>query len=163
MNLTLKHGIVLGLFVVAWTFIMGIAGWHTHPTLHALFWIVMLIQIVVVVIGLKENAAGATYGSQVKAGTMISLFAGVIIFVGSYIFTSVVFPNYFNELRVEGEELFRSQGKSDSEIKDLLDAQAPMQNSFMQALFGFIGTVVTGLIVSLVAGAFLKEKKSEPA
>jgi hypothetical protein len=158
MNLTLKYGILLGALVVAWTFIMGIAGWHTHPTLQALFWVVILIQIVVVVLGLKARAADATYGSQVKAGTMMSLIAGVVIFIGSYIFTSVVFPNYFEELRMAGEEWFRSQGKPEAEIKALLDAQAPMQTSFMQALFGFIGTFLTGLIISLIAGAFLKSK-----
>ena len=158
MNPTVKTGVLLGLLVVAWTFIMGITGWYKHPTLLNLFWLVILIQIVVMIWGLKGAARGATYGSQVKAGTMMSVIGGVIIFCGSLIFTSVVFPHYFEELRTVGEELLKSQGKTESEVKNLLDAQAPMQTSFMQALFGFIGTLVTGVIVSLIAGAFLKGK-----
>lgn len=158
MNLTVKSGVVLGLAVVAWTFIMGITGWYKHPTLLNLFWVVVLIQIIIMVWALKGTAAGATYGSQVMAGTMMSLIAGVIIFCGSILFTAVVFPQYFEELRTVGQEVLKSQGKTEAEVKALLDAQAPMQTSFWQAFFGFIGTLVTGVIVALIAGAFLKRK-----
>jgi len=160
MNLTVRSGVVLGLAVVAWTFIMGITGWYKHPTLLNLFWVVILIQIVVMIFGLKATSAGATYGSQVKAGILMSVIGGVIIFCGSMIFTSVVFPHYFEELRRVGEEVLKTQGKTESEVKVLLEAQAPMQTSSMQALFGFIGTFVTGLLVALSAGAFLKGKSA---
>jgi len=76
----------------------------------------------------------------------------------SHLFTSVVFPNYFAELRALGEEMMRAEGKAATDVKAILDAQAPMQTSFMQALFGFIGTMVTGFVVSLIAGASLKKK-----
>jgi len=163
MNLTVKSGIVLGLAVVAWTFIMGITGWYKHPTLLNLFWVVILIQIVIMVWGLKGTAAGATYGSQIKTGTIMSLIAGVIIFCGSIVFTTVAFPHYFEELRTVGQEVLKSQGKSEAEITALLDAQAPMQTSFWQAFFGFIGTLITGVIVALIAGAFLKGKPATNA
>jgi hypothetical protein len=161
MNHTVKTGVILGLLVVTWTFIMGITGWYKHPTLLNLFWLVIIIQIVVMIWGLKGTAAGATYGSQVKAGTMMSVIGGIIIFCGSIFFTSVVFPHYFEELRTVGMEVLKSQGKTESEVKALLDAQAPMQTTFMQALFGFIGTLVTGVIVSLITGVFLKGKPKE--
>lgn len=163
MNLTVKSGIVLGVAVVAWTFIMGITGWYKHPTLLNLFWVVILIQIIIMAWALKGTAPGSTYGSQVKAGTVMSLIGGVIIFCGSMLFTAVVYPNYFEELRTVGQEVLRSQGKSDAEVTAVLEAQAPMQTSFWQALFGFIGTFVTGVVVSLIAGAFLKGKPATEA
>ena len=54
--------------------------------------------------------------------------------------------------------MMRAEGKAATEIKAILDAQAPMQTSFMQALFGFIGTMVLGFVFSLIAGAALKKK-----
>jgi hypothetical protein len=159
MNSTLKAGILLGILVSAWTYIMGITGWYKSPVLMNLFWVVILIQIGVLVWGLRLTAVeGRSYWGQVKAGTLISLIGGVMIFCGSYLFTSVVFPNYFVEIRALGEEMLKAKGMSDIQIKAALDAQAPMQTSFMQALFGFIGTVLTGPIVSLVLGLFLKKK-----
>jgi hypothetical protein len=39
----------------------------------------------------------------------MSLIGGVIIFFGSMLFTSVVFPDYFTELRQLGEETMRAR------------------------------------------------------
>jgi hypothetical protein len=159
MTFNMKAGLVLGILVSAWTYFMGITGWYKDPALLNLFWIVILIQIGVLVWGLRLAAAeGKNYGSLIAGGTIISLIGGIIIFCGSYLFTSVVFPTYFDELRTLGEQMLKAQGQTDDQIKAALDAQAPMQTSFMQALFGFIGTVVTGPIASLVIGAFVKKK-----
>jgi len=159
MNSTMKAGLVLGLLVTVWTFLMGVTGWYRDPVLLNLFWVVIVIQIGVLIWGLKITSnEGKSYWSQVGAGTMMSLVGGVIIFLGSILLTSVVFPNHFAELRALGEEMMRAEGKAATEIKAILDSQAPMQTTFMQALFGFIGTMVTGFVVSLIAGASLKKK-----
>jgi hypothetical protein len=161
MKSIMKAGLVLGILVSAWTYVMGITGWYRHPVLSNLFWLVILIQVGVLVWGLRLTAGeGRNYWGQVRAGAMISLIGGIIIFGGSYLFTSVVFPNYFAEIRALGAEVLKSQGMSEAQIRSALDAQAPMQTSFMQALFGFIGTVVTGPIVSLILGLFLKKKEA---
>lgn len=161
MKPTVKAGLVLGILVSAWTYVMGITEWYRHPTLLNLFWLVILIQIGVLVWGLRLTAReGKSYWGQVGAGAMISMIGGIVIFCGSYLFTSVVFPNYFIEIRALGEQMLKSQGMADAQIKTTLDAQAPMQTSFMQALLGFIGTVVTGPIVSMILGIFLKKKEA---
>jgi hypothetical protein len=103
------------------------------------------------------TAAGATYGGQVKAGVMISAFGAVIIFFGSLLFTTVLFPNYFEEVREAGRQLYLSQGMTEEQIAAALDAQAAMQTPFMQAITGAVMTVVTGLVVSLVLAAFLRK------
>lgn len=164
MNSTVKAGIVLGILVSAWTYLTGITGWYKDPVLYNLFWVVILIEIGVLIWGLKLTAKeGKTYWPQVGAGTLMALIGGVIIFAGSYFFTSVVFPNYFSEMRTLGEEMLKAQGKAEAEIKSVLDAQAAVQTSFMQALMGFIGTLVTGFVVSLIAGAIWRKKDAAPA
>jgi hypothetical protein len=75
------------------------------------------------------------------------------------LFTTVVFPEYFNDLRKVGEEVLRTQGMSEGDIKTALDTQAQMQTPFIQALSGFIGTLATGLVVSLIVGAFVRKKE----
>jgi hypothetical protein len=159
MSTTVKAGLVLGVLVSVWTYIMGVTGWYKDPALLNLFWFVILIQVGVLVWALRLAAAeGKDYWGLVKAGTLISLLGGVIIFCGSYLFTSVVFRRYFSDIRTLGEALLRAKGMSDTQIREALEAQAAVQTSFMQALFGFIGTVVTGPVVSMILGVFLKKK-----
>jgi hypothetical protein len=124
-----------------------------------MFWVVILIQIVVLVWALRDTAAGgARYGTQVWNGTLISLIGGVIIFASSMLFTTVFFPQYFEELRQIQGQMLKQAGQSDAEITAVLDAGAATATPFYQALLGFIGTVVTGVVISAVAGAFLRKK-----
>ena len=159
MNLIIKVGVVLGLLVSLWTFTMGFTGWYKNPRLVSLFFMVIPIQIAVLVWGMKRAARGArTYLGIAAGGTLMSVIGGVIIFLGSLLFTMVVFPNYFEELRTMGAEMMRTQGLSETEITARIHNAARFQNSFMQAFFGFLGTVVTGLISSLVIAAFVRKK-----
>lgn len=154
-----KAGIVLGVLVVIWMFVIGFTGWYKDPVLLNLFYVVILIQIGVLIWGLRVTAReGRTYGGQVGAGMLISLIGGIIIFFGSILFTSVVFPDYFEEVRRAGEEVMRARGMSETDIQTYLDQQAAMQTPIINALTGFIATLVTGLIVSLVTAAFLRRK-----
>jgi hypothetical protein len=159
MGITVKSGIVLGVLVGAWTFVMGFTGWYKDPVLLNMFWAVIVIQIVLLLWALRQTAsAGARYGAQVWNGTLLSLVGGVIIFASSLIFTTVFFPQYFDELRQIQSQMLKQAGQSDAEIKAVLDAGAATATPFYQGLFGFIGTVVTGVVVSAVAGAFLRRK-----
>jgi hypothetical protein len=106
---------VLGLLVVAWTFVMGFTGWYKEPTLLNLFRVVIPIQICVLAWELAKTAAeGRAYGGQVAAGTLSSVIASVLILAGSMIFTTILFPQYFQELEAVGREVLRSLGKTDA-------------------------------------------------
>jgi hypothetical protein len=164
MKSILKTAVVLGLSCIAWQLVMGLTGWYLHPVLLNLFWVVILIQTGVMIWGLRQTAAeGRAYGGQVGAGVLMSVFGGVIIFLGSLLFTTVLFPHYFGDIRRVGEEVLKAKGMSEADIKTQLDAMAPMQTSFMSALSGFLGTVVTGLVISLIAAAFIRKKETTPA
>ena len=161
MKSILKTAVALGLTCMAWQLVMGLTGWYLHPVLLNLFWIVILIQIGVMVWGLRLTAAeGRTYGGQVGAGVLMSVFGGVIIFFGSLLFTTVLFPHYFEDIRRVGEEVLKAKGMSDAAVKAQLDLQAPMQTPFITALSGFFGTVVTGVVISLITAAFIRKKET---
>ncbi len=89
---------------------------------------------------------------------MLSLVAGVIIASGSLVFTTVAFPSYFADLQAAQTEMLKAQGLSDDQIRTQVAAAAAMQTPVMNALSGFIGTVVTGVIVAAIAGAVWRKK-----
>ena len=159
MNTIVKGGLLIGILCAAWTFIMGFTGWYKDPSMMMAFYVVILLQLVVLVWGLKQTAAqGKTYGGQVGAGTLMSLVGGVIIILSSLLFTMVVFPDYFAELRTVQAEILKASGKSDAAIAAEVEMAAPFQTPWIQALMGFIGTIFTGVIGSLIIGAFYRKK-----
>jgi hypothetical protein len=159
MNVIAKHGVLLGILVVVWTFVMGFTGWYKHPALLNLFWAVILINIAVVVLGLRQTAEqGRRYGGQIGAGVMIGLIGGVLIVVGSLVFTTVAFPDYFDELRAIQEERLVASGMPDDQIAMTLDMMEKTQTPVFQAISGFVGTVLTSLVTSLIAAIFIRKK-----
>lgn len=164
MNTIVKAGIALGVLVEIWTYVMGFTGWYKDPKLASLFWVVVAIEIAVLLWALKRTAAeGRGYGGQIGAGTLVALIGGVFIVAGSLVFTTVVFPHYFQDVAALQETTLRAAGKSEAEVQQVMAMVAKTQTPAMQAFFGFCGTLVTGIIVSAIIGAFFRGKPSPPA
>ncbi len=158
MTIPIRAGVLLGVLCVLWTFVMGFTGWYKDPVMLNLFFLVILFEIAVIVWALRQTAPNATWGGQVLNGLTISVVAGVIVFVGSLLFTMVAFPSYFTDIQAAQTEWMRAAGMEEAEIQSQVTAAAGMQTPLMNALSGVVGTVVTGLVVSAIAGAFLRKK-----
>ena len=155
---TLRAGVILGLSVAAWTFIMGFTGWYKHPSLLFLFWLVVPMQIGILLWTLRAMAPTSGYGRQVWNGVSSSLLGSMIIYASSILFTTVVFPHYFQDLEALGRQIMARQGLSPAQIEAAVRAQAPMQTPRASAMAGAIGTVVTGFFTSVVAALWLRKK-----
>ncbi|MDP2874778.1 MAG: DUF4199 domain-containing protein [Holophaga sp.] len=158
MNPTLTAGLLLGILVSAWSFIWVSVGWHRDPATFPLFWMVMPIQIVVVIWGLRKTAPHTGYGRQVVLGVAISVLGSLIIFGGSLLLTTVVFPSYFQDLERIGRMKMAQDGLNLARIDELIRAQAPWQKPLPAAFSGVFGTWVTGLLTSLIAAVWLRRK-----
>jgi len=159
MKAIVKYGLWIGVLCVIWTFVMGFTGWYKHPTLLNLFWLVVVIEIAFLIVGLRETAAaGNRYWQQVAAGTGMAAVAAVIIFCGSLLFTSMVFPEYFGQMQAMQAEMMRTAGRTEAEISTAMDMARTMQTPLINAISGAIGTLATGLVASLVIAAFCRQK-----
>ncbi|MGV8039567.1 MAG: DUF4199 domain-containing protein [Thermoanaerobaculaceae bacterium] len=158
MSPQLKGGLAIGIGCVAWTFVMGLTGWYTHPALLNLFWVVVVIEIAALVWGLGLTSGLKRYWGQVGAGTVMSVIGAVVIFCGSLLFTTVAFPNYFAELRAVQEQMLQARGLAADEVARQVAAAAAFQTPLVQALMGAVGTVVTGFVASLVIAAFRRAR-----
>ena len=163
MNLTVRAGLVLGALVVAWTFLMGYTGWYKDPVLLNLFWIVVLIQIIVLLWALTKTATVNGFGRQLLTGTLISAIASVPIFLGSLLFTMVTFPEYFTELAAVQEEMLRKADRTEAEIKTALELSSQGATPMAQAIAGVIGTMLTGIFVSAMIAVFHRRRGGSPA
>jgi hypothetical protein len=152
-------GLLIGVLCAIWTFVMGFTGWYKDPDKAGAFFLVVLIEVFGLIWGLRRTAAqGRTYSGQVVAGTLMSIIAGVIIVIASLLFTSVAFPDYFQELEASYRAMLAAQGKSEAEIATEIAAWSAAQTPMTQAMNGFIGTFVTGVVVSAVAALWIRAR-----
>jgi hypothetical protein len=159
MNPILSAGLLIGVLCSAWTFVMGFTGWYNDPALANVFFAVILIEIGGLIWGLRRTAAqGRAYGGQILAGTMMAVVAGVIIIVSSLVFTTIVFPDYFNEVERTYRATLQQQGKSEADIAAAVQASAASGTPMAQAMGGFVGTLVTGIVASAVIAIFVRRR-----
>jgi len=130
----LSTGIVIGVLCAIWTFVMGFTGWYKDPALANAFFLVIPIEIAGLAWGLKRTASEErTYRAQVVAGTLMAVVAGVIIIASSLAFTMAAFPDY---LRAR-----------------------PSSTPMGEAMSGFIGTLVTGILASAVIAIWARDTR----
>lgn len=159
-NTIVTGGIALGLAVAAWTLVMGFSGLYRHPTLNALFFVVVPIQIGILLWALRRTRdAGRGFGGQVMAGTMLSVIAAPIVFAQSMLFTKVIFPSYFSDLRGVHEKILRDRGLDEAAVAQALEQAAASQTSFGNAIAGAIATIMTGLFMSAIIAIFVRARR----
>jgi len=159
----LRTGLILGILVVLWTFVMGFTGWYRHPSLFFLLWLAIPLQIGVLVLMLRSTALSEGYLRQVQNGVGASVIASAVIFVGSLLFTLVVFPSYFAEMEALGRLKMAQQGFSAEQIEAVMKAKGPMQTSLGRAFSWALGTWITGLFTSLLAAGKYHRRRTPMA
>lgn len=164
MGTLVKYGLILAVGVVVWMFVMGFTGWYKHPLLVNLFFLVIPFQAFLIVQALKETARqGAGYGAQIGAGVAISSIAAILIFGASIFFTTVAFPSYFADIHAMQEQLMRQAGASEEEIAEILAKAEREYTPMGQAIQGFVGTVITGLVTAAIAGRWIRHRPEKVA
>jgi hypothetical protein len=135
MNPILKTGLVTGVLCAVWMFVFGMAGWYRDPATAKLFFFAAAIEVGALIWGLRQTAReGRSYAAQVVAGTMMAIIAGVVIVGASLIFTTVVFRDAMAVTR----------------------AVDPAATPMSEALNGFIGTLITGILGSAVIALWIR-------
>ena len=159
MHPILSAGLLIGVLCGIWTFVMGFTGWYKDPAMVSVFFVVILIEIGGLFWGLRQTAAeGRTYGGQVVAGTLMAVVAGVVIIASSLLFTMVAFPDYFAELEAMQRQMLAAQGRSAAEIEAEVAAGKVAATPMANAMAGFIGTLVTGIIASAVIAIWVRAR-----
>jgi hypothetical protein len=157
MQPTMRAGFAIGILCGIWQLIMATTGWITSPNRMSLFYLVIVIQVAVLIWGMRQSAAEKSYGGQVLTGTAMSAVAGVFLFAFSLLLTTVLFPDLISEMRAAQAEVLREAGRTEAEISTRLRFQTPL----IQAAMGLAGTVITGILASLVIAAFAHKRSGD--
>lgn len=151
-------GAVLGICAVAWTYVMGITGWYLDPEKLYLFWVVIAMQVVVLGALLARTRPGRSYGAQVGMGMVTSAVGAVVLFIGSLVFTMVLFPHYFEDLLAVQEAMIRAEGLSEEKVTEMLEAARASRTPTGHAFAGFMGTLGVGVVASLLLALGIRDR-----
>ena len=159
MNASVKAGVILAVLVTVVSAIVMATGLHQHFMLFGLITILVyiLLNIVLVYMTLNKSAADNSYGAQLMSSAVLGLVGGVLIFIGSWVLLSMVFPDALAEIRDSAIAFMENSSMSEDMIEEQmvkLDSATPVS----QSLPGLIGTFTTSVVVGAIVAIFKRKK-----
>ncbi|MCY3860196.1 MAG: DUF4199 family protein [Gammaproteobacteria bacterium] len=159
MDIPIKYGLVLGVIVAALGFILGISGLHTNEMAPLGFVIVAtIINVLIVVLAVRRLAPASNWVQQVGNGLVLGLVAAVIVFLGSWLMTAVILPDYYAEFAEAARARVVAAGVAAEEIEAAvaMATGTPVGSAFQ----GAVGTVITSVVVAAITGIFNRAEKN---
>lgn len=158
MDSAIKWGIILALAVSLFSAIWVLAGMHTSlPAAMGYLGVVILLNIVAVILALRESASRNGYGGQLASGLVLGMVGGGVIFLTSFIMLSFVFPGAIPDQVAAFKTTYAAMPVTEDQKQILIDSLAtvtPVSSAFQ----GAVGTLFTSVIAGAITGAFLRKK-----
>jgi hypothetical protein len=152
--------------------VVYLLGLHSDPTKlgtgQAIQMVLGLaVGIACIVLGTKELRATVppaeefSYGRALGAGVMITLFAAAFGIISNLLYMQFINPG-MTEVAVQAQiAKWESMGMSGAQIERAEGMMRTMMSPALSMVFGFLGGMLFGTIISLISAAFLKRPASE--
>lgn len=165
-SIAIKYGVIGGLVSIIVFVVQDFAGIAGNPDVA---WIPTVVSIVIFA-GIifvaqndyKKNGDGfLNYGEGLGLGTLVSLVAGIISSIFTYIYVSFINTAFVENIRQQQIQAMEEQGMSDVQIEQGMKMAENFSGPTAMLIFGIIGSVFFGFIVSLIISAFTKNARPE--
>lgn len=165
-KIALNYGLLLGLASIAFSVVTYVIGVHLERP-----WWVSVVSIIIttlfVVYGIKafkkDNGGYLSLGEAIKTGLAISLIAGILGVLYSFIFMNYIEPDTTAQiLEMTREQMYEQNPNMTEEQAEMaLSMTKTFTSPGIMAAFGIIASLFFGFIISLIAGLVMKQPKPE--
>jgi len=161
------YGLVISVINFAYTLILYLMGFHGEKFEQGtwLGYFGILITIFGLYFAVRESRKEVleiprdfTYGSGFKASFLTVIFIAIGAAIFTYIYGAYINPEMVDHVIEIQKQKMIEQGRPDEMIQGMENATRGMMKPPFQALFGFFGTIFTGLIISLILPIFTRQK-----
>ncbi|MDR3693582.1 DUF4199 domain-containing protein [Mucilaginibacter sp.] len=173
MKSTLKHGLVTGLISCVFLFgfftlmvwlnskngwgigvssIRGIGGLLSIP--------VQAIGIYMAMQNIKLLSGTLSYVQAIKTGLTVAATIAVIVAIFGFLYCTIFNPGYAAFMVHDAQKVMIAKGESQQQINQDSIQVAKQYTPGIQVIQALVGQFVTGAIISLIIGIFVKTKKT---
>lgn len=160
----LNYGLLLGLILVVMGVVMYVLDYHLQP--HWSFMVLTLIVfIAVVVYGIKafkkENQGFLSIGEAIKVAVGIALIAAIISGIWVLLLSTVIEPDFMNQaIELEKQKAFANNPNlTEEQWEKGLEMSEAFRGPWITFAFTLVVDMLFGLVIGLIAGAVMKQKR----
>lgn len=158
-----RYGLLTGLVSVIISFGVYALEMDQNSVVRFLTTAVLIAGIVLAMRNFKlQNAGFMSYGQGIGVGVVLSGIVGVLSGIFIYVYTALIDPSVITRMMDKARADMEAKGTmSDAQIDQALAWSTKFTTGPAMFIFAIVGTVVIGLIISLIAAAFVKNPKPE--
>lgn len=158
----LVSGTLLGVVLVIYSLIMYFLDQTGNKYVSWLSVILMIAGIVYLQIQYrdKELKGNMSYGKAFGFAVLMVLVASVITSIFTYLLFSVIDPGLIDKILAMSEEQLTKRGMNADQIELAMKMSRKMMSPPIMAVFGLIGNMFWGTIISLITSAITKKEPS---
>lgn len=160
----INYGLILGLISILISVGVYASGnaYNQHWSIGLISFAIMVILIALGIKKLKQNNNDSlTLAEALKTGIGIALISGILSAIYTYIFVTIIEPDFYVNLLASIERQWMEQGMTDEQIQTTLAMTKKMSGPFMTITFSIIGSLFFGFIISLITGLIMKKDKAQ--
>lgn len=163
-RIALKWGLITGVALVLYTTLLYVLDLVTNRGLSVIVYVILAGGLV---LGMREyrtaNGGYMTYGNGINIGALLSAVAGFLSSTFSVFYTQIIDPTFQSRVTEQIRAQMEEQGNlSDEQIDQALEIAQKFQSPGITFIVGILGTILVGVILSLVIAAIIRRNKSNP-
>lgn len=159
----MMYGLYLGLALIVYSLILYLASLNMNSTLNSLIYLIIAGGLFVSLKQYRDGVNGGvmTFGEGMKLGILISLFAGFLSGVFSYVL-HLVDPTLIDQIIQFQQEAMLEKGMPEDQVAQMEEVMRKMSNPLIMVVSSLFSMALVGSILSLVVSAILKKKPANP-
>ncbi len=157
------YGLYLALISIVVLVIMYVANIEKSWVLSI---VSSLLTITVLVYGIKaykhQNNGFLSIGEAIKTGLAIAVIGGLIAGIYAYVHYSYVYPEFIEMTKeaAYNDMTTKNPNMTEEQITQAMDISGIFMTPLFFSLITILGSLLFGLIVSLIAGAVMKKENT---
>ncbi len=163
----IRYGFIAALISIALGLVASTAGLIDYTQQNSAGnWIISLLNYAIVigalVMGMKKHRTDLggymTFGQGFMVGLWATLIMAVITLVWTYVNFSFIEAGAIETMMEASRDQMIERGLSEEQIDQAMQFSSWMMNPAMLSIFGAIGSLIGGLIISLIVAAVMQRK-----
>ncbi len=157
------YGLYLGLALVVYSLILYLASLSFNTSLNSLVYLFIAVGLFLSLKHYRDQINGGVlaFGSGMKLGILISIFAGFLSGVFSYVLF-LMDPSLIDQVIQTQQEALLKQGMTEDQVVQMEEMMRKMTNPLIMVFSSIFSMALIGTILSLVVSAVLKKKPANP-
>jgi hypothetical protein len=156
----LNNGLIMGLIGVAYSLVMYFLDLTLNKNQGYFLLLILIVVLFLFVKAYRDNYLHGymTYGQAVGAGVVIFLYYAIITAIFVYILYKYIDPGLVSKQLANTEEMLEKRGMTQEALDAAMNIQKKLIKPGIMAPFSILGSMVTGVIMSLIVGIFVRKE-----